>query len=42
MTNTQKIKIALILEQHTYPREQSGFFTMNDLIQLIENALREE
>jgi len=41
ITETQKIKISQILEQHTYPKEQLGFFTINDLINLIEVVLND-
>ncbi len=39
LTDEQRIKIAQILEHHTYPKEQLGFFTMDDLINLIEKTL---
>jgi hypothetical protein len=39
LTEEQKQKISNILSVHTYPKEQFGFFTMKDLIELIEKAL---
>lgn len=39
LTPEQKLKLAKILENYTYPKEQLGFFTMDDLITLIEDAL---
>ena len=38
-TEQQYVKIHNILVMHTYPKEQLGFFTMDDLIKLIEKAL---
>ena len=40
-TELQRKKIGAILAFHTYPKEQFGFFTMNDLINLIESLLTE-
>lgn len=39
LTDEQKLRIAIVLEQNTYPKEQFGFFSMDDLIKLIEKAI---
>ena len=38
-TLEQKARLEQILIRHTYPKEQFGFFTMDQLIKLIEEAL---
>lgn len=38
-TQEQRQRIWEILASHTYPQEQLGFFSMDDLINLIEKAL---
>lgn len=40
-TLDERIKIHNILAQHTYPKEQLGFFTMDDLIDLIQKAINQ-
>ena len=39
LTQEQRQRIWEILAPHTYPQEQFGFFSMDDLINLIERAL---
>lgn len=39
-TLDQRIRIHNILALHTYPQEQLGFFTRDDLIDLIQKALQ--